>query len=1068
MLRSFLLTLLLAPCLTFAADDVRGDNPDALPGTPEEELAKFHLPPGFEIQLVAAEPDIQKPINITFDDEGRLWVTGSEMYPWPAGTDAAGRAIPNYEKDFAAIASAFHVGNQAPEPSYYARDTVRILSDFDEHGHAKTVRVFANGLNIPSGIQPLPRGSAAIATAYGLLPNFDPNPAMMKRLPFGGRHIGHAPKGDSAIVYSIPNIWLLTDWDGDGFAESRVPLYQSAGYLDTHGGMSSFLYWTDGWIYGTHGFRNHSEIHDMNGHLTVLDSGNTYRFRPDGSAFEIYTHGQTNPFGLTIDPMGNFYTADSHSKPVYMLIPGGIYEGIGKQADGLGFAPHITEDGHGSTAIGGIAYYADDKFPEEYRGNLFNGNPVTRRVNRDKLEWHGSTPEAIRQPDFITSDDPWFRPVQVKLGPDGALWIADFYNAIIGHYEFPLADPHRDHSHGRIWRVVYRGEKKGEAAPAVPDFTKLDAARLVDKLADPNLEARRLATNALSIRIGREAGPAANAAVRAGTDTQRMQSLAVLESIGGLDDDLLDQLAHDPASMVRAAAVRAVNERDKWTSADLHFVLGMLKDGDANVQRNAVSALAQHPWSEAFEPLVTLITSSSKEDSELQYALRAALRDFLATSEGIYKTADRLAAANPDVAATLADVSLAVKTPEAAGFLLSHLQRTHFAAPRTGEYLKHVALYLPLEKFGAITDLTNKITDAPLAQRLAAADGLSQAARQRGLALPDEVKTWTQHVMVEALDSTDDATLKSALEGVREAKFDAKLDPLAKIAANAHQPETRRIAALEALANLDAGRVVLAQALATPSTTKLRKRAAELLGQSNADDARAALLAALPTAPATVSVAIAISLAANDPGTEALLGTMEAGKAAPTLLRNPVVAALLEKRAQPLRDRATALTRDLPPEDERLDKLIAQRADAFQKATPNAGHGAQIFQQNCAVCHKIHNQGANIGPALDGIGVRGPHRVIEDILDPNRNVDPMFRQTVIETTDGQTLAGLNAHNEGELLVLTDATGKQVSVAQARVKNRTTNKLSLMPTIFETTIAPADFNDLLAFLFAPAP
>jgi putative heme-binding domain-containing protein len=195
---------------------------------------------------------------------------------------------------------------------------------------------------------------------------------------------------------------------------------------------------------------------------------------------------------------------------------------------------------------------------------------------------------------------------------------------------------------------------------------------------------------------------------------------------------------------------------------------------------------------------------------------------------------------------------------------------------------------------------------------------------------------------------------------------------------------------------------------------------------------------------------------------------MEAGKAAPTLLRNPVVAALLEKRAQPLRDRATALTRDLPPEDERLDKLIAQRADAFQKATPNAGHGAQIFQQNCAVCHKIHNQGANIGPALDGIGVRGPHRVIEDILDPNRNVDPMFRQTVIETTDGQTLAGLNAHNEGELLVLTDATGKQVSVAQARVKNRTTNKLSLMPTIFETTIAPADFNDLLAFLFAPAP
>jgi len=118
------------------------------------------------------------------------------------------------------------------------------------------------------------------------------------------------------------------------------------------------------------------------------------------------------------------------------------------------------------------------------------------------------------------------------------------------------------------------------------------------------------------------------------------------------------------------------------------------------------------------------------------------------------------------------------------------------------------------------------------------------------------------------------------------------------------------------------------------------------------------------------------------------------------------------------------------------------------------------------LCHKLRNQGANIGPALDGIGARGVPRVIEDILDPNRNVDPIFRQTIVETSDGQTLAGLNAHIEGELLVLTDATGKQVSVPRTNVKTQTQSKLSLMPPIFETTIAPADFNDLLAFLFNP--
>ena len=409
-----------------------------------------------------------------------------------------------------------------------------------------------------------------------------------------------------------------------------------------------------------------------------------------------------------------------------------------------------------------------------------------------------------------------------------------------------------------------------------------------------------------------------------------------------------------------------------------------------------------------------------------------------------------------------------VKTPESAEFLLGHLQRTKLATPRAGEYLKHVALYLPAEKFGAVTELTNMIGDATLAQRLAAADGLAQASRQRGIALPEEATTWTQRVMVDALGSSDDAMLKTAMESVREAKFDAKLEPLAKVATNQKLPEARRIGALEALANLDAARPILGQALASPAGMKFRKRAAELLGQSNTDEARAALLAALPTAPTDVGNFIAAGLAATDPGAESLLSTMENGKATPVLLRNSLVAAALEKRPQPLRDRAAALAKDLPPEDERLDKVIAQRATAFQKAKPNATHGAQIFRQNCAVCHKIHNQGANIGPALDGIGARGAHRVIEDILDPNRNVDPLFRQTMVETTDGQTLAGMNAHAEGELLVLTDVTGKPVSVARAKINTQTQTKLSLMPTIFETTIAPADFNDLLAFLLSPAP
>ena len=153
----------------------------------------------------------------------------------------------------------------------------------------------------------------------------------------------------------------MRDTDGDGRADVREELYTGFGFKDTHGMASNFTYWVDGWIYGTHGFANHSEVRDRSGRVTVLDSGNTYRFRPDGSRFEIVTHGQTNPFGLAFDLRGELYTADSHSKPVYLLVPGGYYEGISKEHDGLGFAPPITTDDHGSSAIAGIAHYSLSK-----------------------------------------------------------------------------------------------------------------------------------------------------------------------------------------------------------------------------------------------------------------------------------------------------------------------------------------------------------------------------------------------------------------------------------------------------------------------------------------------------------------------------------------------------------------------------------------------------------------------------------------------------------------------------------------------------------------------------------
>jgi hypothetical protein len=202
-----------------------------------------------------------------------------------------------------------------------------------------------------------------------------------------------------------------------------------------------------------------------------------------------------NPFGLAWDARGNLYSSDCHSAPLYQLLTGGWYPSFGKPHDGLGFAPVMLEHAHGSTAIDGAVYYNDNLWPAEYRDTLFIGNVMTSRLNRDTITFNGSTPKATEQPDFLTTTDPWFRPVDATLGPDGALYIADFYNRIIAHVEVPLSHPGRDRSSGRIWRVVRKATDGRPILRRYTDFRNVAPAEQVQRLADPSFAHRLVVLN---------------------------------------------------------------------------------------------------------------------------------------------------------------------------------------------------------------------------------------------------------------------------------------------------------------------------------------------------------------------------------------------------------------------------------------------------------------------------------------------------------------------------------------------------------------------------------------------
>ncbi|HUR59552.1 MAG TPA: hypothetical protein VM029_17675, partial [Opitutaceae bacterium] len=543
-------------------------------------------------------------MNIAFDAMGRVWVTGSSLYPWPARRDALGEIISGYDKNWDDNPVAFRAAAAPPPPPERAVDTLRVLSDFGPDGRARKVDVFADGLNIPIGVLPLPRAPDA--------------------------------KGDSVLVYSIPAIWRLTDTDGDGRVDRREKLYDGFGFKDTHGMSSNYWLWFDGWVYGTHGFSNTSDVRDRAGRIVTLQSGNTYRFRPDGSRFELYVHGQTNPFGLAFDARGDLYTADSHSKPVYLLVPDGYYEGINREHDGLGFGPPITLDDHGSSAIAGVANYSAGNFPREYQGNLFNGNPVTRRINRTRLDWRGSSPSAARMPDFLTSDDPAFRPVQVKLGPDGALWIADFYNPIIGHYEVPLTHPARDSGHGRLWRIVWRGLDGSSAPPALPNFAQENAASLAARLTDPNLVVRSLASAQLLARAdAASATPTLIAAAQrliSGAEpnadaTAALPIFMALDRLGRLDDALLRSALRRPDSDVALAAVRALAARTTLPADAEALFTSLLALPAPELAARASATLFQRqpqPWQPKL--ILALLGRAAETDVELIYALRLALK----------------------------------------------------------------------------------------------------------------------------------------------------------------------------------------------------------------------------------------------------------------------------------------------------------------------------------------------------------------------------------------------------------------------------------------------------------
>lgn len=639
--------------------------------TPEEERAGFKLPPGFEITLVASEPEITKPINMEFDDKGRLWVTQSSEYPLPA-------------------------------PPYKGLDRITILEDNNGDGKTDKYIPFAENLNIPIGILPVT---------------------------------------DGAIAYSIPNVYHFTDNDGDGKMDDKKVLFGPFGYRDTHGMVSNMIRGFDGWINACHGFTNTSTIAGTDGDSISMTSGNTFRFRMDGSRVEQTTYGRVNPFGYAFDDMGYLYSIDCHSKPIYQLIRGGDYPHFGKKASALGFAPEMMGYELGSTALSGLVYYTGEQYPMEYRNSFYSGDVVSCRINRNTMTFNGSSPQAKREQDFLISDDPWFRPVDVKTGPDGSLYIADFYNRIIGHYEVGLDHPGRDRRSGRIWKITYTGNKKRK--PFIPtDWSKAGIEDLLKALNTPQLNVRMMVANEIVDRCKTTAVAPITAMLKSSiTDNKSfIQGLWILYRLQSLPDDILASALKSSDPIIQLHALRVLGEMNKVSEDQRRLAVLALSNSNPHVQRIAAELMGKMPKPGNIEFVVNTNVQAANGDSHLKYTTLISTRNQLRNKEVMQEASSH--AWSDAQMKVLAKAVLDVPTKEGAVFALKYIQSNPLQQDQLVTYLQYISRYVPAEQLAITIDLIRKRFPGDLDIQYTFYNTIRQGIAQKGGQVPDELKQW--------------------------------------------------------------------------------------------------------------------------------------------------------------------------------------------------------------------------------------------------------------------------------------------------------------------------------------
>ena len=971
----------------------RGDLADGSHLTPPKAaLAGFRYPDDLKLELVLAEPAIYQPLDISFDHRGRLWVVQYNQYPYPEGVKVTG--VDHH------LRVTFDKIPAPPPLGVKGADKITFFEDTDGDGTYDKATNAIEGLNIATGVA-LGRGKIWVLSPPYLLAYPDPN-------------------GDG-----LP----------DGSPEVNL---EGFGLEDTHAVANNLRWGPDGWLYGAQGSTTTANVSSsVTKNVRFMGQG-IWRYHPETRVFELFAEGGGNTFDVEVDEKGRIFSGDNGVDRGFYYKQGAYYEkSWGKHGPltnpyAFGYMPNMLLEGDKQRFTHAWIKYEGGSLPARYQDKVLAINSLQSYVQLTRLEAHGSTFRYFDEARILETDDHWFRPVDIKTGPDGGVYIADWYDSRLSHID-PRDTWHK--TSGRIYRLVNKN-----VSPKAPSFdlSTYNNEQLIGLLSHKNKWFRQQALRQFGDRKNPAVVTKLLPLLQSGNDGQlALEALWAIHLNGGFTDPIAEVALHHADPFVRMWGVRLLGD-SKEVSPKMGDALARLAERESNPEvRSQLAASAKRlPAKDALPIIKNLIAhvedqndpdnplliwwaleAIAETDREGVLALfsdRAIWQNSIAQEVLLPRIMQRYVMVNkPENLRAAARLLALPPSPTLAKPLLNGLQEG-----LRGQDIKELPAYL-LE---ALQPYQQLFGEAPLA--LALRQTKPEALRQAMGIVADPA-----------------AVLRERLTYLR-------------ILGEINQPEVVP--------------VLLKVAQSPQSSGAIKQGAIQALQRYDLPDIGQQMIEAYPDklrADPDVRLAALQLFASRAAWTRQLLAAIEQTKQisrtdVPIQVVNQLKL-LDDPSITTSADRLWSESQVVMSSDKkaRIEGIVKN----LRTGSGSADAGQVIYQNKCGSCHKLFGPGGDIGPDLTGYDRRDVNELLLNIVDPNASIREGYVTYTVKAKDGRTLVGTMQAQSGNTVTLKPFGSEEVTLPKSQISEMQAQAISLMPERLLDDLNERQVRDLFAYI-----